>query len=149
MTEELRIRFKILHHAELGLSPRRGSAGAAGWDVKAALDVPLILAAGQTFPIPTGVAIETPEGYYWEVWARSGHGVKGLDVFAGVIDEDYRGELKVILHNGTDLPISITPGERVGQLLLKRYNPCLLVETKGELSQTSRGAAGFGSTGSH
>jgi dUTP pyrophosphatase len=98
--------------------------------------------------ISTGICIEIPEGYYGRVAPRSGLAAKnGIDVFAGVVDSSYRGEIKVILYNSDKQhPFIINEGDRIAQLIIeKHYN--FLVEEYSDLSDTARGSGGFGSTG--
>lgn len=129
--------------------PTYGSAEAAGADLYACLETSVVIAPGQTAFIPTGLAMELPLGYAGLVHARSGLASKrGLAPAnkVGVIDSDYRGEVTVALHNHGNIPQEIKPGERVAQLLIM---PVLTpgFEAVEELTDTDRGAGGFGSTG--
>lgn len=129
--------------------PTYGTEFSAGADLYACLDEPLTIAPGQTVSIPTGIALEVPEGYAGLVYARSGLGVKqGLAPAnkVGVIDSDYRGELLVMLHNHGQHSQTITHAMRVAQLLITPVlHPAYAqVDT---LTQTARGSGGFGSTG--
>lgn len=129
--------------------PTYGSGGAAGADLYACLDAPVTIAAGQTAWIPTGLAMEIPSGFAGLVYARSGLACKrGLAPAnkVGVIDSDYRGELVVVLHNHSAVPQTIVSGERIAQLVLTRVYAPAFSEVR-ELSDTSRGEGGFGSTG--
>lgn len=143
----IEIELKRLPHGE-GLSgPAYATEGAAGLDVVAAED--LTLAPGQRHAVATGFAIAIPAGYEVQVRPRSGlalkHGITCLNT-PGTIDEDYRGEVKVILANlGCD-PFEIRRGERIAQLVPAPVLKAAFREVA-ELSQTSRGAGGFGSTG--
>lgn len=137
------LRVKLLNeHAKL---PVRGSAGAAGYDLASCESV--VVPAGERRIIKTGVSVAVPPGTYGRVAPRSGLAVRqGIDVLAGVIDEDYRGELAVILLNTGDAPFEVSPGDRVAQLVLERIvTPDTVVVD--DLDETARGAAGFGSTG--
>ncbi len=130
-------------------APAYGSAGAAGADLHACLPQPLAIPPGQTALVPTGVAVEIPEGFAGLVFARSGLATKRNLAPAnkvGVIDSDYRGEILVALHNHGGETQTVEPGERVAQLVL---TPCLRADFAPveQLSQTKRGAGGFGSTG--
>ncbi len=120
--------------------PFYASAGAAGMDLCACMDEPVTIAPRQIVSLPTGIAIALPSADYVAlVFARSGLGIKhgvALANGVGVIDSDYRGEIRVGLVNQSDVPYTIQPGDRVAQL--ER------VET---LDETERGAGGFGSTG--
>lgn len=129
--------------------PTYGSVWAAGADLYACLEQPVVIEPGQTVFIPTGLAMELPAGYAGLVHARSGLASKrGLAPAnkVGVIDSDYRGEVTVALHNHGDTAQQINPGERVAQLLIM---PVLTpgFEAVEELTDTCRGAGGFGSTG--
>ena len=132
------------------LLPKRATAGSAGYDLFACLEEALTIPAGQTRMVPTGIAIDvgTPELAAF-IFARSGiavkHGVAPANC-VGVVDSDYRGEVMVGLHNHSDKDYTVQPEERVAQLVLM---PVAVpgVEEVEELSDTSRGAGGFGSTG--
>lgn len=129
--------------------PTYGSAEAAGADLYACLDEAVVIEAGETVFIPTGIALEVPKGCAGLVYARSGLACKrGLAPAnkVGVIDSDYRGEVKVALHNHGRQAQTVNPGERVAQLLI---TPVLTpaYEEAEELTDTERGACGFGSTG--
>ena len=134
---------------EGALLPTFGSAQAAGADLYACLEEPVTIQPGQTAFIPTGLAMELPRGYAGLIYARSGLACKrGLAPAnkVGVVDSDYRGEFIVALHNHGTQPQTISHGERIAQLVV---TPVLIpeyieVET---LSETDRGAGGFGSTG--
>ncbi|MDR0531773.1 MAG: dUTP diphosphatase [Oscillospiraceae bacterium] len=129
--------------------PQYGSAYAAGADLSACLDEPLNIAPGETKLVPTGLAMEIPEGYAGFIYARSGLASKrGLAPAnkVGVVDADYRGEVLVALHNHSPLTQQVAPGERVAQLVVA---PFLAVsfEEAAELDNTLRDGGGFGSTG--
>lgn len=142
-----KVRFQKLD--DRAVQPQYGSAYAAGADLYAVLDAPLTLAAGETALVHTGLAVEIPEGFVGLVCARSGLATKrGLAPAnkVGVIDADYRGEIMVALHNHGTLPQTIEHGERVAQLLLMPYLTAVYEEAE-SLTDTDRGAGGFGSTG--
>ena len=129
--------------------PTYGTPGAAGADLYALLDAPLTVAPGETVFVHTGLSIELPEGYAGLVYPRSGLSCKrGLAPAnkVGVIDPDYRGEVMVALHNHGTAPATVEVGERIAQLVV---TPFLHVEFREaeELTDTQRGAGGFGSTG--
>lgn len=129
--------------------PVYGSASAAGADLRACLEAPITIGPGQTAMIPTGLAMELPEGYAGLVYARSGlAGKRGLAPAnkVGVIDADYRGEILVALHNHGPNAQSVEPGERIAQLVLAKA-PQAAFEIAESLSDTARGSGGFGSTG--
>lgn len=136
--------------SEKAILPSYGSEFAAGADLYAFLDGGIVINPHETALIPTGIAIELPVGYVGLVYARSGLATKkGLAPAnkVGVIDSDYRGEVKVALHNHSNTPQEISSGERVAQLVI---TPCITAKfvERDELSETVRGAGGFGSTGS-
>ncbi len=143
----MNIKVKKLHPA--AKLPTYGSAEAAGADLYACLEEEVTIEAGETYFIPTGIALEVPKGCAGLVYARSSMGAKrGLAPAnkVGVIDSDYRGEIKVVLHNHSKTAQTVAPGERVAQFVI---TPVLtpVYEEAEELSDTSRGAGGFGSTG--
>ncbi|OGR01202.1 MAG: deoxyuridine 5'-triphosphate nucleotidohydrolase [Deltaproteobacteria bacterium RIFOXYA12_FULL_61_11] len=129
--------------------PEYATAGASGMDVRALLDVPLVLAPGQRAALPTGLALEIPSGFELQVRPRSGLALgRGLTVLnaPGTIDSDYRGELKVLLINLDNAPQTIQPGERIAQLVVAPVLRAQLRPTE-TLQDTARGGGGFGSTG--
>ncbi len=129
--------------------PTRGSVHAAGYDLYACLDEDVKLEAGETVKIGTGLSIAVPEGYFGAIFARSGLAAKeGLRPAncVGVADSDYRGEYIVALHNDSDVIRTVTPGERIAQLVIMPYLSVEFEETSA-LDETERGAGGFGSTG--
>ena len=141
------IRVKKLN--EKAILPTYGSAEAAGADLYACLDAPMTILPGETAWIPTGLALEVPKGCAGLVYARSSLGVKrGLAPAnkVGVIDSDYRGQIHVVLLNHGKTEQTIQHGERIAQFLI---TPVLTpaYEEADELSDTDRGAGGFGSTG--
>lgn len=124
--------------------PTLGSEHAAGFDIYTIEDYEL--GPCETHMFKTGLAFEIPEGKVFLIWDRSGMGAKGIHRFSGVIDSDYRGELKVVLFNSTKLPYKIQKGDRICQGLIQDYfRP--YIEEAAELSDTNRGAGSFGSTG--
>ena len=131
-------------------APAYATPGAAAADLCAVLDAPLTLAPGQRAMVPTGLAIELPDaGCVALVYARSGLAVKhGLTLSncVGVIDSDYRGEVRVGLINLGGEPYTIAPGERIAQLCIAPVWQAAFVQAD-ELGDTTRGAGGFGSTG--
>lgn len=128
--------------------PERASAGAAGFDLFADVGAPCVLVPGEIAVIPTGIAIALPPGHEGQVRPRSGlaakHGVTVLNA-PGTIDEDYRGEVKVILVNH-GARYTIAPGDRIAQLVVAKVEKPALLEVAA-LDDTSRGSGGFGSTG--
>ena len=129
--------------------PTYGSASAAGADLYACLDAPVVIAPGQTVLIPLGFAMELPEGYAGFVFARSGLATKcGLAPAnkVGVVDADYRVECMVPLHNHGPIPQTVEHGERIAQMAVLPFLACDFFEAE-ELTDTDRGTGGFGSTG--
>ena len=145
------LRLKRLSHAQNLPLPAYETAGAAGLDLRAAVseNAPLTLAPGARLAVPTGLVLEIPEGFEGQVRPRSGlalkHGITCLNS-PGTIDSDYRGEVKVILANLGAEPFIVTRGMRIAQLVIAPVARAQIVET-GELSESARGAGGFGSTG--
>lgn len=134
---------------ENAILPTYGSAEAAGADLYACLDAPVSIQPGETAWIPTGIALEVPKGCAGLVYARSSLGAKrGLAPAnkVGVIDSDYRGEIRVVLLNHSNQVQTVAPGERVAQFLITPVLTPAYVEVA-ELSDTQRGTGGFGSTG--
>jgi dUTP pyrophosphatase len=125
------------------------SDGAAGMDLAASLDADVTIAPGKRALVGSGIAIALPRGFEAQVRPRSGlaakHGVTVLNA-PGTIDEDYRGEIKVILINHGDEPFVVKSGERIAQLVIARVERVVLDEQT-TLEQSVRGAGGFGHTG--
>lgn len=143
----MKIEIKKLN--EYAVIPSRGSEQAAGYDLYAAIPEAVTIKPHTAEKIGTGLAIAVPEGYFGAIFARSGLAAKqGLRPAncVGVADSDYRGEYIVALHNDTDCEKTIEPGERIAQLVVMPYLS-VEFEEKDELSETARGAGGFGSTG--
>ena len=141
------IRVKKLR--ENALLPTYGSEWAAGADLYACLEEPVVIEPHKTVFIPTGLAMEVPAGCAGLIYARSSMGAKrGLAPAnkVGVVDSDYRGEIMVALHNHGLEPQTVSGGERIAQLLITPVLTPAYEETE-VLSDTVRGAGGFGSTG--
>ena len=126
------------------MAPTRGSAGAAGYDLYANEDV--TIGEGEFTPVNTGVSVAIPPGYYGRIAPRSGLAAKyGIIIGGGVIDEDYRGELKVLMSCLFGM-YDVLRGDRIAQLILEKITtPELEIVTS--LDDTVRGSDGFGSTG--
>lgn len=135
------IKVKRLHPA--ARVPTR-SYHSAGYDLYASEKTDCL--PGKVTPVPTGIATEIPPAYAGLVWDRSGMGKKGLTVFGGVIDEDYRGEWFVMLFNSTDQPYTVNVGDRVAQFLVQLVRQDDIAEVD-VLNETERGENGFSSTG--
>lgn len=143
----MEIRIKKLNDG--AILPTYGSAYAAGADLYALPDTDVTIEPGQTVLIHTGIALELPIGYAGLIYARSGlASKKGLAPAnkVGVVDCDYRGEVMVALHNHGTAPQTVSGGERIAQLVITPYITASFIEAD-ELSDTARGAGGFGSTG--
>lgn len=143
----LNVAVKKLH--PLAKIPVYMSNGASGCDVQACLESAIEIAPGEWAAVPTGLALEIPLGYEVQVRPRSGLAFKkGLTVLnaPGTIDSDYRGEVKVLLVNLSRVPTRVEPGDRIAQWVVQRVEVVSFVES-GSLSDTARGAGGFGSTG--
>jgi dUTP pyrophosphatase len=142
-----KLRFKKLR--EQAQVPQYGTEYAAGADLYACLEQPLMVEAGTTAFVPTGLAMEIPIGMVGLIYARSGLACKkGLAPAnkVGVIDSDYRGEIIVALHNHSKENITIDSGERVAQMVIMPYVYAEYEEAE-SLEDTVRGEGGFGSTG--
>lgn len=129
--------------------PAYATAQSAGVDLKADIAEPVVLAPLQRAMIPTGLSIALPDGSEAQVRPRSGLAAKyGVTVLnsPGTIDADYRGEIKVILVNLSDQPFTVSPGERIAQLVIAKYERVVWDEVD-VLDETDRGEGGFGSTG--
>ena len=125
--------------------PFRGSASAAAYDLFAQSAGEI--KAGCREVIATGIAMQIPEGYYGQIFGRSGLAAcYGLIPLGGVIDNDYRGEVKVMLYNSGDVDFSFVKFDRIAQFVLLPFGALPVVEQE-ELGDTSRGSGGFGSTG--
>ena len=143
----MEVKIKLLN--DKAIIPTHGSEYAAGMDLYACIDTPIVIAPHHTIKIGTGLAIELPENTFGGVVARSGLATKnGIRVCQGlaVIDSDFRGEWIVPLHNDTDTPQIINPMERIAQLVVIPYLPVEFEEVD-ELSDTERGDKGFGDSG--
>lgn len=131
------------------VEPHIGVGMAAGYDLSACIDKPITIWPGTTQMIGTGLSIELPFDYFGAIFARSGIATKrGLRPAncVGVCDSDYRGEYIVPLHNDSKEPQVVNPGERIAQLVFLP-SPIVHMEVVDELSHTTRGSGGFGSTG--
>ncbi|MFM7822308.1 MAG: dUTP diphosphatase [Bacteroidota bacterium] len=142
------IEVKIVNRSGHAL-PAYETAGAAGMDLRAVLESPIILEPMQRALVPTGLFIELPIGFEAQIRPRSGlafkHGVTVLNS-PGTIDADYRGEVKVLLVNLSAQPFTVNHGERVAQLVVASHAHVQWLAVD-ELNDTLRGAGGFGSTG--
>jgi dUTP pyrophosphatase len=140
---------KIVKLHERARLPAYATAGAAGADLSALLDAPVTLLPGTRTLIPTGLRMELPRDFEGQVRPRSGLAIKaGIVVLnsPGTIDEDYRGEVRVILANLGDAPFTIEDGDRIAQLVICPVRRARFLESA-ELADSVRSSGGFGSTG--
>ena len=129
--------------------PEYSTEYSAGMDLRANLENDIMLGPGGRILVPTGLFIEIPPGYEAQIRPRSGLAVKkGITVLntPGTIDSDYRGEIGIILINHSDVPFTITDGERICQMIIARHETIEWEETE-DLNNTDRGSGGFGHTG--
>ena len=145
----VKVRIQRLPHADGLPLPAYATDGAAGADLCAAVDSEMVLEPGERAAVPTGLVFEIPGGFEGQVRPRSGLAIKaGLTIVnaPGTIDSDYRGELKVLMVNLGGEPVGISRGDRIAQLLIAPVTRASFIETDA-LSDSDRGAGGFGSTG--
>lgn len=143
------VTLKVKRLAHCRDLPRYATPGAAGLDLTAALGEPLTIEPGRRHRVPTGIIIEIPPGYEGQVRPRSGLADKaGLSLTncVGTIDCDYRGEVQVLIINHGQSAYTIEPGERIAQLMIVPIPRVNVIEVD-ELTDSDRGAGGFGSTG--
>lgn len=142
------MKVRIVNKSQFDL-PQYATAQAAGLDLKANIEEPITLKPLERCFVPTGLFIELPDGYEAQVRPRSGLAAKiGITVLnsPGTIDPDYRGEIKVILVNLSNEEVTLNSGERVAQLIIAKFER-IEWERVETLSESDRGAGGFGSTG--
>lgn len=144
-----KVLFKRLSHANDLPLPSYESSHAAGMDIRAALDEPVVLEPGGRVLVPTGLQMALPEGYEAQIRPRSGlahrNGITMLNT-PGTIDSDYRGEVKVLAINHGTESFTINHGDRIAQMVIAPIQQ-FPVEEVSELPATERGEGGFGSTG--
>jgi dUTP pyrophosphatase len=131
------------------ITPSRATQGSAGYDLYACIDEDIAINAGEIAVIDTGVAIEIPEEMFGMICPRSGlaakHGISVLNS-PGIIDSDYRGELKCILINSSKTRFTIENKMRIAQLIIAQYNKIIWIESD-RIADSERGIGGIGSTG--
>ena len=143
--------MQIMKLRDEAIIPKKGSAGAAGYDLCACFGdgYKKNLWPHTTLKVPTGLAVAIPDGYFGAIFARSGlaakQGVRPANC-VGVIDSDYRGEISVALYNDSDIERDIFNGDRIAQLVIIPYKD-VSFEWVDSLPETKRGDGGFGSTG--
>lgn len=146
--QALPVVIKIVNKGNQSL-PQYATSQSAGMDLRANIDVPVVLKSLERQLIPTGLHIALPEGYEAQIRPRSGLAIKfGITCLntPGTIDSDYRGEVGVILVNLSNEDFVIEPGERIAQMVINKFEQAKLVEVK-ILDDTERGEGGFGHTG--
>ncbi|MDO4288120.1 MAG: dUTP diphosphatase [Eubacterium sp.] len=141
-----------IHNASAYSLPQYQTAGAAGADLYANIDTPLVLEPRKVYAVPTGISIELPVGYEAQIRARSGLALKhGITLVNGIgtVDSDYRGEIKVILMNLKEEAYTVNPGDRIAQMVIQEYVTADFceVEDVAELTKTERDDGGFGHSG--
>jgi dUTP pyrophosphatase len=137
--------LKIKKLSESATPPKYANPGDAGMDLYASEE--MLLEPNQRKLISTGIAMAIPKGFVGLIWDRSGIAVKhGLKTIAGVIDSNYRGEVKIALHNLSATPFQVDKGHRIAQMLIQPAEQRKIVETD-NLDETERGDGAFGSTG--
>ena len=142
------MKIKIINKSKHKL-PEYATTGAAGMDLHASIDAPIVLKSLERTLVATGLFMEIPLGYEAQIRPRSGLAFKnGLTILnsPGTIDADYRGEIKVILVNLSNDDFTINDGERVAQMVIAKHEQSEWVEVE-ELVETDRGDGGFGHTG--
>lgn len=142
------MKIEIINRSQFPL-PQFATAGAAGMDLRANIEEPITLGAGERIIVPTGLFVAIPEGYEMQVRPRSGLAAKrGITVLnsPGTIDSDYRGEICVIMYNSSREDFVVEKGERIAQCVVARYERVEWSEVE-NLDETARAAGGFGSTG--
>lgn len=143
--------IKIKRLNDLSKIPTKGTKSSAGYDLYAATDYDIHIPPHSTVMVGTGLAMELPVGWFGAIFARSGIATKrGLRPAncVGVIDEDYRNEVIVAVHNDSDDTKTVQAGERIAQFILLPYQDITFEEVE-RLNNTERGMGGFGSTGVH
>lgn len=126
--------------------PSRGSEESAGYDIRSVVEC--TIPPWSRAIIPTGISCRPPVGTYIRIAPRSGLAAKeSVDVAAGVVDRDYRGEIKAVLVNNSSQPFCVEKGSRIAQLILEKICHDVTLNVVETLSETERGAGGFGSTG--
>ena len=144
--EELQLKIEKINN--LAILPKRATAKSAGLDLSSANPVDIILEPGERKKIETGLKIEFPNGFRGRIAPRSGLAdLAGIDILAGVIDEDYRGEIKVILINLGKEKFTISHGDRIAQLIIEKNIIANIIEVEKINEKSERGKCGFGSTG--
>ena len=132
-----------------GALPAYATEGSSGADLRAYIEEPITLMPGERRLVPTGIFVEIPQGVEAQIRARSGLAIKhgiGLVNGVGTVDSDYRGEWNIPLINWVQEPYTIHSGDRIAQVIFSRYEKADFVSVS-QISETERGAGGFGHTG--
>lgn len=137
--------IKVLNKSKNPL-PKQATEGSAGMDLLANLAEDIILKPQENRLVPTGIHLELPQGFEAQIRPRSGLSKRQILVFLGTVDSDYRGEIFVSMMNLSQEEFKIENGLRIAQMVIAKYETVTLKESN-ELSETERGAGGFGSTG--
>lgn len=148
--ENIKVKFQKISDKFLDVEiPKYETEGSAGLDIRAAVEEPVKLEKGKVALVPTNLRVEIPRGYEIQVRPRSGlaakHGIGVLNS-PGTIDSDYRGEVKVILFNFGEEDFIINSGDRIAQIVISKVYRMEMIESE-NLSESNRGAGGFGHTG--
>lgn len=138
------VELKVKRLTDSAILPTKAHETDAGWDLYA--DNAVVIGPGETGMIDLGIAAEIPEGYFALIRDRSSMARKSLAVLGGVVDSEYRGSIKVVLHNSGKSEFSVEPGDKIAQALILPVPTVKVVEVK-SLSDSARGEGGFGSTG--
>lgn len=141
------VRFKKL--TDTAITPTKGSAFAAGYDLYADTTQEIVVEPGDTVPFCTGIAMEIPDGFCGKIYSRSGLSTKyGIRLANGVaiIDPDFRGNIRIPMYNDSDKPFTVMPHERLAQIIIEKVPEVMFYECD-ELTKTDRGEGGFGSSG--
>lgn len=145
MKELLEIKVKKV--VSTAKAPTKAYSSDAGWDLYASKDIKIPSSGGMAW-VPTGVKLGLPKGYWAKIEAKSGFSMdKKIDIGAGVIDEGYTGEVKVLVYNFSAYPLMIIAGDKLAQFTLHRNIDANIIEVSDELEDTERGSKGFGSSG--
>ena len=144
----MKIKTKLINTTDQQFIPTRKYPKDAGADLRARIDQSIVLHPEKSVKIPTGIAVEIPEGYVGDVRPRSGAAVEGKLTISGTIDSNYRGEISLNVLNVSDKTLTIEPGERLAQLVILPYLSTDF-EQVDELTESDRGVNGFGSTGKY
>lgn len=143
------INVKLKYLSDKISRPEYATRGSLGLDLSAATDNQFVLRAGECALVPAGIALQIPKGYGGFIVARGGLAAKKGIVLAngvGIIDNDYTGEVKILLENISDKDYTVKPGERIAQLIVMPVEAVNFIAAD-TIPQTERGAKGFGSTG--